>query len=132
MSDNIVSLHAAEKYAERIMGIVPPEGKVFPMKKLEAIQGLILRILTECHPNAIDIGEGTFTCKQYDCKFCLQEGVVTTTKGYDRTESKRFRGGIMKSGKKAKKQKTSDIGPRERTGKKTREKWWEKDWDTNP
>ena len=126
MSNNIISLHAAEKYAERIMGITPPEGKVFPLKKLESIKVLILRILTECHPNALIIGEGTFTCKEYDCKLCMQEGVVTTVKGYDKTESKRFRGGIMKSGSAAKKMKKSDMGPRIKTSKKERNKFWEK------
>ncbi len=128
MSDKIISLHAAEKYAERIMGITPPEGKTFSAEKIDAIQVLILRILTECHPNALVLGEGTFECSEYDCKLCMQNGIVTTIKQYDNKDRKRFKGGIMKSGKKVKKSKTSDVGPRVKATKKERDKWWETDF----
>lgn len=128
MSDKIVSLHACEKYAERIMGILPPEGKVFSDEKIEGIQILILKILTECHPNALILGEGTFECQKYDCKLCLQNGTVTTVKEYNQKNRKRFRGGIMKSGKKVKKKMISNVGPREKATKKERPKPWEQDF----
>ena len=128
MSDKIVSLHAAEMYAERIMGIVPPEGKEFSAHKIEGIQILILRILTECHPNALTLGEGTFECKDYDCKLCMQNGIVTTVKPLTYGDGKKFRGGIMSSGSKRKKKKTSHVGPRIKATKKERNKWWEQDF----
>ncbi len=128
MSNKIVSLHAAEKYAERIMEIKPPEGKEFSFEKINALQALILRILIECHPDALVLGEGTFECNEYDCKLCLQNGIITTVKQYNNKERKRFRGGIMRSGKKVKKNKVSEVGPRIKATKKERDKWWEQDF----
>ena len=128
MSNKMVSLHACEKYAERIMGVTPPEGKVFSDEKIKSIQELIMRILVECHPNALTLGEGTFECKKYDCKLCMQNGIITTIKDYSNKDRKRFYGGIMESGKKIKKLKTSNIGPREKAVKKERPKPWEQDF----
>jgi len=128
MSEKIVSLHAADMYAERIMGVVPPEGKQFSFEKIEGIQILILKILIECHPMALTLGEGTFDCVRYDCRICMQGGVVTTIKEFNHKDRKRYNGGIMKSGKKVKKSKTSDVGPRTKTVKRTRDEWWQQDF----
>lgn len=128
MSEKIISLHAVEMYAERIMGITPPEGKIFPAETIEKLQVLILKILIECHPNALTLGEGSFECKKYDCKLCMQGGIITTVKEFDNPDNLRFKGGIMKSGKKIKKRKITEVGPRVKAEKKTRNKFWEQDF----
>ena len=128
MSKKIVSLHAAEKYAERVMGILPPEGKEFSAEKIDGIQRLILRILIECHPDALVLGEGTFECKTYDCKICMQNGIVTTIKDLSYSDGKKYRGGIMNSGSKRKKEKIANKPPRIKATKKERDRWWEQDF----
>ena len=124
-----VTIHASIRYAERIMGISIPEGKEPDIPKMIKVGEMILRLLVEKFPQALEVGNGEFRFPEYDFKACMTDGVVTTIKEICPEESKQFSGGIMNSGSKRKKGKRKVIGPREKTKPmEKKERLWDLDW----
>lgn len=121
----IVTLHAVERYAERVMKVDRPEEK----EKIEAIASNILSTLIDAHPLALEIGNGEFSIPGQDYKICMLDGHVTTVSTFKPESGKAYYGGIMKSGKKIKKRKKSHMGPREKSVPiKSYKKLCETDW----
>ena len=126
--DQIVTIHAVNRYVERVMGVTIAEGKVLPYDKTRAVMDLILRVLLNKYPNAFEVGDGEFKFPEDGFRMCMADGYITTIKDENCETGSQFSGGIMRSGKKIKKRRKSQVGAREKTGPVTPDRIWERDW----
>lgn len=78
-SSHPVSIHACERYAERIMEQGNMEDKL-TFVQIEKLTNLILKILNEEHPEHIHFENGSFTCKNHDCVLIMKGRVIVTVK----------------------------------------------------
>lgn len=85
-----VSIHACERYAERIMELGDMEDKL-TFVQIEGITNMILRILNEEHPQNIHFKNGSFTCKNHDCVLVMKDRVIVTVKYIEPLDDLRFK-----------------------------------------
>ncbi len=102
VSKNLVTIHACERFANRIMGIGIDRGSL-SREQVKRLSNKIISIANECHPNMFNIGKGHFKCPRYDCTLVLEDGAVVTVKNYEKDRNSDYTGGIHKSGCKKKK-----------------------------
>ncbi len=102
--DYSISKHAVEQYASRVLGTKMELNK----EQIEHVKKLMFEDIIEKHSNVFAIGSGEF--KTDTCIYCIRECVITTVKTLNNPENRVARGGIMRSGKKIKKQMKSNIG----------------------
>ena len=81
-----VSIHACERFAERIMKQEVLEGSL-SFVQIKNLTTLILRILAEEHPEYKVFGNGSFKCPDYKCIFITRKNIVVTTKKHIEDES---------------------------------------------
>ena len=105
----LVSIHACERFATRIMNIELHEnGLTFP--QIEALTKKIYKIAIECHPTIFDMSSGHHKCAEYDCTLVVNDGVIVTVKKYEKDRCTDYKGGIHRSGSKFKKLKWERSG----------------------
>lgn len=78
-SEHPVSIHACERYAERVMEQGDMEN-MLTFVQIENLTKLILKILNEEHSNHIHFENGAFACKNHDCIIIKKCNVVVTIK----------------------------------------------------
>ena len=74
-----VSIHACERYLQRIVGIECEEGSLSRDQTI-LISKAILKILLKHHPEAFSLGNGVFKCKDDDLACILQDKTIVTIK----------------------------------------------------
>lgn len=78
-SEHPVSIHACERYAERVMDQGDMEDKL-TFVQIEKLTELILKILNEEHSSHIYFQNGNFACKNHECILVKKGNVVVTVK----------------------------------------------------
>ncbi len=84
-----VSMHACERYVQRIIGIPCSE------KSLSFTQGLMLSrasldILNKHHPTAINMKQGKFYCQDDDCIMVMEDNKIVTVNNIRRDKEEKL------------------------------------------
>lgn len=106
---DLVSIHACERFATRIMGMEIEPGQL-NFSQIKALTDKIISIAKKCHPEIFNVGVGCFKCGEFDCTLVLQEGTIVTVKKLEPDRNPDYVGGIHKSGCKKKKLKWKARG----------------------
>ena len=80
---DLVTVHACERYAERVMGIPDITEGCLSFEQRYRISELIARILFEKYPKALSYGEGRFTIPEEDVVMVMVESVIVTITGIE-------------------------------------------------
>ena len=75
----MVTLHACERYMQRIMELDCKEGSLSRDQAIQ-ISRAIIKILLNHHPQAYELTSGVFNCKEDNLACIMQDGTVVTIK----------------------------------------------------
>ena len=80
---DLVTIHACERYAERVMGIPNITEGCLNFEQRYKISELITRILLEKYPNALSYADGRFTIPEEDVVIVMSDSVIVTITGIE-------------------------------------------------
>ena len=109
MKDITVSIHAIERFAERILNVDYEDSIQLSEAKRCQINDLIKQELLSEHPEAYEIGSGAYILADYNVKVSVIDYTVTTSIKLGEEQYARVGGGIIRSGKKVKKKRASQY-----------------------
>lgn len=91
-----VTRHAADRFAERVMGL---HIKELTEEQFNLVSEKLIVLLHEAYPNHMDLQSGTFPIKEHECRIVKEDQRIITVKTFCTELPPSATGGVLRSSK---------------------------------